>query len=77
MKLSQPKYRVMRHLGRGRLTEPTGAGRVVVAGQAVCKLETLEALKRAGFVEQIEGGPQAGRWRATPAGVALARELHL
>jgi len=75
IKLSEAQRRVMKWLGYGWTSEP-GAGMAIhVNGKRLCNVDTLFALERHGFVEQIarDGLKQVGQWKATDAGSEFTR----
>lgn len=77
--LSEAQRRVLKWLGYGWSSEPGAGVAIHVNGKRICNVDTMFALQRQGFVEQIErnGLKLAGQWKATEAGAALARKLHL
>ena len=77
IRITGAQRRVLRGLGGGVTSEPGAGCSIHINGVRVCNVDTLFALQRRGLVEQVVRGglKQVGQWRATEAGVALARQL--
>lgn len=72
-KLSEPQKRVLKWLGRGWRAEQGSGTAVMVNGNRLCNVDTVNALKRMGYTEN----DNAGCWVATDLGKTVSRELGL
>lgn len=79
VKLTDAQRRVMKWLGHGWETEPGAGTAIHVNGKRICNVDTMTALERYGFVEQMTLGGRklAGQWKATSAGKSITEELGL
>lgn len=66
-RLTAAQTRVMHWLSHGWRTEPGAGSAVMVNGERVDNVATMQALCRAGFAARDDHGC----WSATPAGLAL------